>query len=146
MKTSTARRGFTLVELLVVIAIIGILISILFPAFIAVRNAARITQCQSNLKNFALAFNNHASSDPAGRLCTGAYDWARDGAPDRFGWVNDVIQQNAGLPSEMLCPSSPFRGSEKLNDLLGKKHFRFEPDTTQSRRRIWSLHVGNHFS
>ena len=116
----TNRKGFTLVELLVVIAIIGILISILFPSFIAVRNAARITQCQSNLKNFALAANNFATDDPSGRFCTGAYDWNRDGAPDRYGWVHDMIDQNAGLPGEMLCPSSPFRASEKVNDLLGK--------------------------
>ncbi len=114
------RQGFTLIELLVVISIIAILISILFPAFIAVRSAARVTQCQSNLKNFALAMNNFATSDPAGRFCTGAYDWNRDGAPDRFGWVADMISQNAGLPGEMLCPASPFRASEKLNDLLGK--------------------------
>ena len=114
------RRGFTLIELLVVISIIGILVAILFPAFISVRSAARRAQCQSNLKNFALAANNFATSDPAGRFCTGAYDWNRDGAPDRYSWVHDMIDQNAGLPGEMLCPSSPFRASEKLNDLLGR--------------------------
>jgi prepilin-type processing-associated H-X9-DG protein len=31
-----------------------------------------------------------------------------------------MIDLNAGLPGEMLCPASPFRASEKLNDLLGK--------------------------
>ena len=112
-------RGFTLIELLVVIAIIGILVSMLFPAFVSVRAAARQSQCQANLKNFALAMNTFATNDAAGRFCTGAYDWNRDGAPDRFGWVADTIAQNAGLPSEMLCPSSPFRASEKVNDLLG---------------------------
>ena len=114
------RSGFTLIELLVVIAIIGILVAMLFPAFVAVRAAARTTQCSANLKNFALAANTFATNDAAGRFCTGAYDWNRDGAPDRYGWVHDMISQNAGLPSEMLCPSSPFRASEKLNDLLGK--------------------------
>ncbi len=113
------KSGFTLIELLVVIAIIAILVSLLFPAFVAVRAAARTTQCQANLKNFALTMNNFATNDPAGRFCTGAYDWNRDGAPDRFGWVHDMISLNAGLPGEMLCPASPFRASEKLNDLLG---------------------------
>ncbi len=114
------REGFTLIELLVVIAIIAILVSLLFPAFVAVRAAARSTQCQANLKNFGLSMNSFATNDPAGRFCTGAFDWNRDGAPDRFGWVHDMIDQNAGLPGEMRCPSSPFRASEKLNDLLGK--------------------------
>lgn len=120
MSLRPKQKGFTLIELLVVIAIIGILVSMLFPAFVAVRSAARSTQCQANLKNFALSANAFATNDAAGRFCTGAYDWNRDGAPDRYGWVHDMISQNAGRPSEMLCPSSPFRASEKLNDLLGK--------------------------
>jgi prepilin-type N-terminal cleavage/methylation domain-containing protein len=55
-------RGFTLVELLVVIAIIGILVALLLPAIQAAREAARRAQCQSNIKNVALAILNYESA------------------------------------------------------------------------------------
>ncbi|CAK9114877.1 Putative major pilin subunit, partial [Durusdinium trenchii] len=53
------------------------------------------------------------------RLCSGAYDYKRDGCPDTYGWVADLVNGGFALPQEMLCPTNPLKGSEKLNDMVG---------------------------
>ncbi len=55
MTRPNARQALTLVEVLVVIAIIGVLVAILLPAVQAAREAARSTECKSNLRQIGIA-------------------------------------------------------------------------------------------
>jgi prepilin-type N-terminal cleavage/methylation domain-containing protein/prepilin-type processing-associated H-X9-DG protein len=90
------RRGFTLVELLVVITIIGILIALLLPAVQAAREAARMLQCQNNIKQLTLGSIQHCERH--GFFPTGGWGWGWMGDPDRGftekqpgGWVYNIL-------------------------------------------------------
>jgi prepilin-type N-terminal cleavage/methylation domain-containing protein/prepilin-type processing-associated H-X9-DG protein len=109
------RSGFTLVELLTVIFIIGLLAALLLPAINAARAAGNRAACQNNLRQFGVALQSRASAN--GSLCSGAFDWLRDGSVSEVGWVADLVETENPV-GEMLCPSNVHQISETYNQLL----------------------------
>ncbi len=55
------RHAFTLIELLLVVAIIALLVGILLPALANARKTARVSICQSNMRQLAIAQTNYAN-------------------------------------------------------------------------------------
>jgi prepilin-type N-terminal cleavage/methylation domain-containing protein len=58
-----SRFGFTLVEMLVVIGIIGLLASLIFPAYSAVKHKSSQAVCASNMKQVGMAINLFANDN-----------------------------------------------------------------------------------
>lgn len=86
-KKIPSARGFTMVELLVVMAIVGIIISLLLPALVGARSAARRVTCKNNLRQIGLAFQNY--HDTYDRLPPGyvyAVDPETQTPTSGFGW------------------------------------------------------------
>lgn len=59
MRVHRKLLGFTAVEFLTAIGIVFVLMSIMLPAIVRARNAARLTQCFNQLKQISLALHNY---------------------------------------------------------------------------------------
>ncbi len=98
------RRAFTLIELLVVIAIIAILAAILFPVFAKAREKARMSSCQSNLKQIGVAITQYTQDYderyPSSRLNGNTTHWG-------YG-----VQPYLKSIQVFACPSNPGNNTE----------------------------------
>jgi prepilin-type N-terminal cleavage/methylation domain-containing protein/prepilin-type processing-associated H-X9-DG protein len=117
IRRRTPREGFTLTELLVVISIVTLLVALLLPAMGAARNAARRATCQNNLRQLGLGLMEHAQLAADTALCTGAWDWNRDGSLTDVGWVADLVRREIQV-GDLLCPANPATITSAYDDLL----------------------------
>lgn len=101
-----ARRGFTLIELLVVISIVAVLAGLLFAGFSRARESGRRTQCQSNLRQIALAMQQYVQ-DNDGRFPMERYN-QNENTPQ---WVtirwNRAISPYLKTSQVYRCPDFP---------------------------------------
>jgi prepilin-type processing-associated H-X9-DG protein/prepilin-type N-terminal cleavage/methylation domain-containing protein len=95
-------HAFTLVELLVVIAIISVLVSLLLPAVQNAREAARSSQCKSQMRQLGLATlqycDTHDGEFPR--------DWhaAAGGAKS---WIFTLAPFMESVDAIRICPTDP---------------------------------------
>jgi len=128
IRSAQPRRGFSLVELLVVLAIISILAAMLLPAFSSVRELARRTSCQSNMRQIGMGFAQYIN-DNHGLLPRNDAGTANQGT-----WV-DEIYPYVNNPQIFICPddSSPYTltGGSGLQTSYAINQF-YNQSTTQN--------------
>jgi prepilin-type N-terminal cleavage/methylation domain-containing protein len=96
-------KGFTLIELLVVIAIIALLLAILVPTLHRVRMQAKAITCQSNLRQWGLAFSMYTSDNDGKFICyiREDHNWLEEY------WPSLIRPYYNKCEDLLLCPMAP---------------------------------------
>ena len=96
----TGRTGFTLIEMLVVISIIALLISITSPALQNAKEAARQSQCLSNIRQIGVAWQSYTTES------LGAIPDYTLNRPDRKIWTTVFKTYYGNDARVLICPST----------------------------------------
>lgn len=86
-RVPASRRAFALIELLTVMSIITLLAAILFPVFNRVRDTARKSSCQSNLRQLGMAVQLYTQDYDDRYMC----GTAGFGAHSGMGWAGQIL-------------------------------------------------------
>ena len=102
--------GFTLVELLVVITVIAILAALLLPVLNRAKLRAYDTQCKSNLRQWALAWQTYVDSNDNKFSSGTSVDWARGE------WIVVLSRYYGKKPDLLLCPRATMRRGPSVTE------------------------------
>ena len=157
MSIRRARRGFTLVELLVVIAIIGTLVGLLLPAVQIAREAARNSQCQNNLKQWAIAMHNHhdairslpygasRGNPPGSEKITDSQSASRSFVVSLWPYIEQFELFNQWNPAQAYTGSTAFVAGRLTNRQLAAVAVPLYscPSDRPNGKNAWSLNEGS---